>query len=405
MNPNRREFVWSSLALPAARALWDPSAWLAPQAAGAAAPVALDSRVLLVIQMTGGNDGLNTVVPLDDDLYHRARPRLRVAKGSAVRLTNGLGLHPAMESLRPMWDRGELAVATNIGYPNHDRSHFRSMEIWHTARVEAGAPPIGWLGRGADALGIRDGAAPVLHVGSTEQPLSLVGERIVCPSMVDAERAALRSHTNKTDQGRLLDELCDAPRGAQAAWIASEAKIAYAFAARLEAAAGNFRPAVTYPNTTFARKLRTVAQLLEAGLPARVYQVEIDGFDTHANQGDAHAALLRELSEALASFHGDLTARGRGGKVVSLAFSEFGRRVRENASGGTDHGAAAPVFLLGSGVKGGIHGAPPALDRLDEGDVPMETDFRRVYAAVLDRWLGVPSEGILGGRFAPIACV
>ena len=267
MNPNRREFVWSSLALSAARALWDPSAWLAPQAAGAAAPVALDSRVLLVIQMTGGNDGLNTVVPLDDDLYHRARPRLRVAKGSAVRLTNGLGLHPAMESLRPMWDRGELAVATNIGYPNHDRSHFRSMEIWHTARVEAGAPPIGWLGRGADALGIRDGAAPVLHVGSTEQPLSLVGERIVCPSMVDAERAALRSHTNKTEQGRLLDELCDAPRGAQAAWIASEAKIAYAFAARLEAAAGNFRPAVPYPNTTFARKLRTVAHLLEAGLP------------------------------------------------------------------------------------------------------------------------------------------
>jgi uncharacterized protein (DUF1501 family) len=232
-----------------------------------------------------------------------------------------------------------------------------------------------------------------------------VGERIVCPSIVDAERAALRVHANKKDSERLLAEVCDGARGGESAFIAAEAKTAYAFAARLEAAAKSFRPAAPYPNTNFARKLRTVAQLLEAGLPARVYEVEIDGFDTHANQSDAHAALLRELAGALAAFHGDLAARGRGGKVVSLCFSEFGRRVRENASGGTDHGAAAPVFLLGSGAKGGIHGSPPALDRLDEGDVPMETDFRSVYAAVLDRWLRVPSREILGSAFEPVACV
>ncbi len=407
MDLTRRAFLGGVLAIPAVRSWLEPFSFLAPLGASAGADP--DGRVLLVVQLSGGNDGLNTVVPVDDDLYHRARPTLRLAKGSGVALSSELMLHPSLGALRDLHGRGELAVVTNVGYPKPDRSHFRSMDIWHTASTaEPGATssPTGWIGRVADSVGLRSGDAAAIHVGATEQPLSLVGERMVVPSILDVENATvepLRLDASTGSDGSLLRRLAEVPRGdALAAAIAASARTAYDASDRLRSVADSYRPGAVYPASALARKLSTVAQVLEAGFATRIVAVETDGYDTHANQEQAHEALLAELGGALAAFHADLRAHGRGDRVLTVVFSEFGRRVKENASSGTDHGAAGPVLLLGGGVRGGVHGAPPDLAHLDDGDVVMDTDFRRVYATALDVWLGLPSEPILGGRFATL---
>lgn len=402
MTLSRREFLWGSLAMPAARALVDPRwAW------SLEGPPALDSRVLVVLQLSGGNDGLNFAPPLDDDLYRKARPRLGIAKNRCIPFHPMIGLHPELAPLRAIADRGALAMVSSVGVPKPDRSHFKSMEVWHTAKLEGteatGGRASGWIGRTADALGVREGAAPAIHVGSTEQPLSLIGEKVVIPSVVSAERAVAQAPLGGS--AAALAELANSPHSpadALAARLADAARAAYSFSERLQEAVKSFQPAVPYPQTGLGRKFRTIAQILEAGFPVRIFHLELDGFDTHANQEAAHNALLSELAGALAAFHGDLTKRGHGEKVLTFAFSEFGRRVKENASGGTDHGAAGPVLLLGGTARGGLHGPLPNLARLDDGDLVMETDFRRVYATVLSQWLKLPSGPILDGEFAPI---
>lgn len=401
MDLTRRDFLASAVGASSAYALGGAE-WLDRWSG----PPALDGRSLVVIQLSGGNDGLNTVVPFDDDRYRRARPRLGLKKEGLVRVGDGLGLHDAMAALRPLVDRGELAVVTDVGAPTPDRSHFRSMEIWHSCRVSGDAGLTGWIGRAADALGVRDGAAPAIHVGSTEQPFSLVGERASAPSVVSLDRATIRAGAAGDAEAEarraLLDELAAIPRSGGAARVAQAARDAYALSARLAAAVRSYVPAAAYPKTALAKKLRAVAQVLDAGLATRIFHVELDGFDTHANQADAHAALLRELAGALAAFHEDLRAHGRGDRVLTMAFSEFGRRVAENGSRGTDHGAAGPMLLAGGGVRGGVHGGPPDLESLVEGDVAVRVDFRRVYASVLEGWLRVPSEPVLLGRHEPL---
>src|SRR5262245_12105321 len=239
-------------------------------------PPALDSRSLVVIQMSGGNDGLNTVVPYEDDRYHRARPRLRVAKANVVKLDGCLGLHPEMEPMRALLDRGELAVVTDVGMPTPDRSHFHALEIWHSCCDGADPGRTGWIGCAADALGGRDGAAPALHIGSTDQPFSLVSERAMVPSLVSLERATIRGD----DRRELLDALAAVPRAQSVpARVALGAREAYAFSSRLAASARSYKPASPYPDSPLGRKLRTIAQILDAGFATRVFEVEIDGFD------------------------------------------------------------------------------------------------------------------------------
>ncbi|HKD99412.1 MAG TPA: DUF1501 domain-containing protein [Planctomycetota bacterium] len=401
MQIDRRRFVFGSLAGVSAGPLSARSwrRWLGP--------AALDARALVVVQLSGGNDALNTLVPAGDDRYRRARPKLGLPAAGLVPFADGCGLHPEMNPLRPLVERGEVACVAGVGYPNPDRSHFRSMEIWQAARLDETPGFSGWLGRAADALGVDGGAAPAIHVGSTEASFALASERTIVPSLVDLGHAAVRVDPELADAGArqraLLDELARAAREEPTpARIAAGARAAYAFAARLAAVEVNNAGRDGYPDTGLGRKLRVVSRILEAGFPTRIFAVELDGFDTHANQPETHAALLREMSGALAAFHDDLRRRGHGDRVVTFAFSEFGRRVAENSSAGTDHGAGGLVLLAGERVRGGLHGGPPDLESLQDGDLAPRVDFRSVYATLLDQWLGVDSEAILFGRFAPI---
>jgi uncharacterized protein (DUF1501 family) len=398
-NYTRREWIRSAAALaaagPAARA-WD---WL-----DRAALTSRNDRVLVVLQWTGGNDGLNTCIPFRDDLYYKNRPRLRVDRSRVIPLDDQLALHPSLGALRETWDRGELCIATNVGYPRPDRSHFRSMEIWQSASL-APLPATGWIGRACDDLQTRrdpEGGAPVaIHVGSTEQPLALVAERAIVPSLVDLHRAMIQ---NGAGPGFIeaMASLQEVPRDGLGGWIAGEASSAWRFSRELRKVAERSVPS-RFPATPLGRKLATVASCIRAGLATKIYYVEQDGFDTHASQPETHALLLEEFAGATASFFNDLRDAGHADRVATVAWSEFGRRVRENASGGTDHGAAGPIVLVGPGIQGGVCGSPPDLASLDDGDVAMKTDFREIYAAMLLQWLEVSPGPVLGGEFAPSA--
>lgn len=350
-------------------------------------------RVLVVVQLSGGNDGLNTVVPFAEDAYRRARPTLAVA--DVLKIDDAVGFHPALRGFADLLEAGRLAVVQGVGYPEPNRSHFESMDIWHTCRRRGREPRTeGWLGR-ALVPGDDD---PAIHLGGEPQPLALASATLRVPSIASLEEFKLHGvdgdevapMTAEKRDGELLEFV----RGSTASALAS--------AKRVAEAARSYRPAVEYPDSALAQKLRTVAQLVDAGLQTRVYYVMLDGFDTHAKQADAHAALLRQLGDAVSAFVRDAGEHGH--PVLTMAFSEFGRRLEENASGGTDHGAAAPIFLAG-GVRAGLVGRHPSLADLDEGDVKHHTDFRRVYAAVLEKWLGVESAPILGGTYEPVEAI
>jgi uncharacterized protein (DUF1501 family) len=360
--------------------------------AHAAGPTA-DARVLVVVQLDGGNDALNTVVPFADPEYARLRPQLRQDPKRLVRLTDALGLHPALKPLDGLWDGGRLAVVPGVGYPNPSRSHFRSMAVCHTARFadeEALRASHGWLGRALDA-----GGGESCVVGG-ETPQAVRGRRAAAVTLSRAEdlvlsdaattRAAVSSPSKDDDDllAFVRRQAADAARTAE--------KVAAAARDRSDAA---------YPATALGRKLRLVARMLKAGLGARVYYAAQAGYDTHAQQANTHSALLAEFAGAVAAFHADLAAARLGDRVALLAFSEFGRTIAENGSGGTDHGTAGCAFVAGGGVKGGVLGTQPSLTDLVQGEPKMTTDFRSVYAAILSDWLGLPADG-LGGDFAPV---
>jgi uncharacterized protein (DUF1501 family) len=372
----------------------------------AASPLPADERVLVVLQLTGGNDGLNTVVPYADDAYARERFATRIRPQEALRLDDYLGLHPALAGLHRLYDAGHLAIVQGVGYPEPNRSHFASLDIWHTARDEgaAGSRPTGWIGRLCDAAAAAAADAPALtalHLGSEAQPLALAGLHAHVPTigsladyrLVDGGDDALR---------RQLTELMRWPTpddDETLAHIGGAADAAVETLDRVERAASRTTGAADYPASGLAQKLHGVARLIDARLGARVYYVTLDGFDTHSQQAPAHAALLTELSAAVAAFFADLAALGHDRRVTLACFSEFGRRVRENASRGTDHGAAAPVLVLGGAVHGGLYGPHPSLTDLVDGDLQFHTDFRSVYATLLEDWLGSPSQPLLGQPF------
>ena len=415
---SRRTFLKSSAGSAALAAL----ASGVPQVllnAGARAADSGGETVLVVIQLSGGNDGLNTVIPYGDDAYRRGRPSLGMGGDRVRKIDDYVGFHPAMEGFSKLLEAGRLGVVQGVGYPNPDRSHFSSMDIWHTARPglhsgrgEGDGPGhrvTGWIGRCLDvhAPAARDGTAgdtPALHLGTGRLPLALVGHELRVSSV-----AALEGF--KLDDGgdpRLRDAMgraAAAPRDGGddlVAFLQRGTLSAMDSSRRVQESLGRYTTDVKYPETGLAVRLRTVAQLIDAGLGTRIYYLDLDGFDTHANQAAAHAALLAELSGAVSAFVDDLHQHGHGKRVLTMSFSEFGRRVKENASQGTDHGAAAPLFLAGGRVKAGLIGDHPSLTDLDDGDLKHTTDFRSVYAAVLDQWLGVPSEPVLGGTFEPV---
>lgn len=410
MRTTRREFLRSTLGASTLLSMGAATipGFLSRSAAAAAAAGQSHDRVLVVVQLLGGNDGLNTVVPFGMDGYPRGRRALRIATGQVHKIDKEIGLHPGMGQMAKLLEDNRLAVVQGVGYPNPDRSHFRSMEIWESARLEPGALDTGWLGRALDATPQPPGSdTPALHVGARSLPLALRSQRTEVPSLERLEQYRLqlgegadrRARRDAIDQVARLDRSSDDPL---LGFLRRSTLAAYESSQRLEQLIKPATGPSKYPNFGLAKRLELIAQIIKAGFGTRIYYTSLDGFDTHANQVGTHAALLTELSDSIAAFHADLAAAGQADRVALLSFSEFGRRVAENASQGTDHGAAAPVFVVGPVAAKGLVGAHPSFDDLDDGDLKHHTDFRRVYAALLESWLGCPAAPVIGSGFPPL---
>lgn len=401
MNINRREFLGNSLQAGAVVSLAPAIPALLTEAAARQTDARGDS-ILVVVQLSGGNDGLNTVVPYEDDAYYKNRFTIAIGKGAVQKLDDGLGLHPSMSGLASLYKDGKMAVVQGIGYPNPNRSHFESMDLWHTAHRSSEQRQAGWIGRYLDALAGRRGSdLPAVHFGSEEQPLALAGQRVRVPSLKSLREFRLDARRDR-QVAKSIEQVTSASRPAASdllGFVQRSTESALAASRRLEQSAGKLKSTAEYPSTNLARKLDSISKLINAGLSTRVYYVTLNGFDTHANQAGAHAGLLNELSSAISAFFGDLAKRGQDKRVMLMAFSEFGRRLKENASRGTDHGAAAPMLVVGGRAKGGIVGKHPSLTDLTDGDPKFHTDYRQVYATMLEDWLGWEAKDILGGNY------
>jgi uncharacterized protein (DUF1501 family) len=361
----------------------------------AAADAKEEDSVLVIIQLDGGNDGLNTLIPHADENYARFRRELRIKANEILKLDDAVGLHPSMKSAADLFHDGRLAIVQGVGYPNPNRSHFESMAIWHHARLAAvDHDGNGWLGRAAEMSQSRTSSSPdSIYVGSDAVPVALRGRR-----------ASPLSLQNESDLKLAVPDIAAGAAAADVPDIAAfvQRSVAQSFdAARQfrESTAAHTSSSANYPGTKLAEKLQFIARLLKLGGGTRFYYVSQSGYDTHAAQIYPHAQLLGEFAGGLKAFLNDLKAAQLDQRVVVLAFSEFGRRVEENASAGTDHGAAGPVFLAGPKLRGGLFSQHPSLTDLDQGDLKMAIDFRQVYATLLDQWLHISSTQSLGAAF------
>ena len=362
------------------------------RAAQAIAPEA-DAKVLVVIQLDGGNDGINTVVPYGDDGYAKARVKLRLETRELHKLNDLVALHPQMRSAKSLYDDGRLAIVQGVGYPNPDRSHFRSMRIWQTASMEDDAHnAYGWLGQALDGnlAGNKSGEASAIYVGEDQTPLALWGRRSAATAISRIEDLTLQHEADGLTTASTLPMATDSESTQQ--FVSRQVLSAFAAAEqfRRRELTDSHDRSVKYPDNALGGRLELVSRLLKSGSRARVFYTAQTGYDTHASQLQTHARLLGEFSSSLKAFLDDLKNAKLDDRVLVLAFSEFGRRVEENDSQGTDHGTAGPVFLAGPGVNTGLHGKTPSLTDLAAGDLKSSTDFRDVYATVLDKWLTLP---------------
>jgi uncharacterized protein (DUF1501 family) len=360
-----------------------------------------DRRILVLVQLAGGNDGLNTVVPFADPAYHSLRPTLGLKKDATLPINDSLGLNPGCAALHALLDEGKLGIVQNVGYPNPNRSHFRSTEIWETASESSDSMSTGWIGRYLDnaCAGTPPASDPeAIHV-SSEVPQTFGG---AVPH--NTFGLANRGGGGRRDDAKLLQRLVTRPGEAAAdpsgnnSFLRATMMDALVAEQKIQGLLGAYKPEAPYPGTDFAQSLRNVAALISAGLPTRVYFVSIGGFDTHANQLNSHQNLLKNLSEGLAAFQRDLTARKLDDQVLTTTFSEFGRRPNENESRGTDHGTAAPLFVMGRRIAAPLYGTAPDLRVAKNADLAFTTDFRSVYATILDKWLGAPADDLLGAK-------
>jgi uncharacterized protein (DUF1501 family) len=370
--------------------------------------------VLVVIEMSGGNDGLNTVIPFGDDLYHKSRPTLRFTKDQVIKLDDHVGLHPGMRPLEKMFKDGQLAVVQGVGYPNPDRSHFESMDIWQSADIKR-KTPTGWLGRSAGNLVPSRGGVPLLHIGGGRRlPVALRGAAGGAISIENPQafRLDFGGGDRHVARRQLMEDLA-APgedenllsfvHRRQVQTLTSIDRLHEAL--RTSRNNGGYYSQISrrfYQGNALPPKMQLISQLIQRRLGTRVFYVSIDGFDTHSSQATMHQNLLAEVADGIHVLFEDLKRTRDEQRVRVLTFSEFGRRVRENGSKGTDHGAASCLFVAGPSVKGGVIGKHPSLSDLGDGDLKHHTDFRAVYATLLDHWLGCDSKTVLGAPFPAI---
>jgi uncharacterized protein (DUF1501 family) len=377
---NRREFVGAFGAAGVA-AMWPASSF---------AQKADYARLLVLVELKGGNDGLNTVVPYADGEYYALRPNIGISRDRVLQLDERAGLHPALEPLMAPWKDRQLAVVQGVGYPAANLSHFRSIEIWDTASKSSEYLSAGWLARAFAAHPTPGSfAADGVIVGGAEMGPFAGGARAI--AVTDTERF-LR-------EARLAQPGAQARNAALVHILKVERDIAQA-ATHLHADHGY---ATAFPQTPFGNAIRTAAQVIAGKAGVAAVKVSLNGFDTHSNQPGTQARLLKDLAEGLAALKAALVEIGRWDSTLVMTYAEFGRRPRENRSNGTDHGTANAHFLLGGRVKGGLYGPPPALDRLDgNGNLPFAVDFRDLYATVLGGWWGMDATRPLNGRFAAL---
>jgi uncharacterized protein (DUF1501 family) len=364
------------------------------------------NRIFVLVELNGGNDGLNTVVPYADSRYYSVRPRLAIPRATVLPIDDRIGLHPSLAPLERLYREQRVAIVQGVGYPRPDLSHFRSTEIWQTAVPEK-IEQTGWIGRYLDSISAPgSGQLDAISTGY-ELPATLsTGTAVGVAAIESFDNYVVRGDEqhpeDDANKRRALEGLYDDARGSGTAldFVASTGLLAYSSSEAVLAAASGYTPAVAYQPDPFSQNMLKIAQLLDAGLGTDVYYTSFGSFDTHANQLTDHANLLRWLGDGLESFYRDLAAHGRADDVVVMTFSEFGRRVNQNQSAGTDHGTAGPMFVVGNAVRGGVYGDHPSLTELDDNDdLVYAIDFRAVYATVLRGWLQTDPEPILGGHF------
>jgi uncharacterized protein (DUF1501 family) len=382
-----------------------------------------EDRILVVVQLSGGNDGLNSVVPYGMDAYYKARPGIGVPAANVLKLkeSDGIGLHPQMTGIKELYDEGLCTIVQGVGYPNPNRSHFKSMDIWHTADTTATGN--GWLGRYFDSecCGYGKGESGSAEPSSTtpgiaigrSAPLAMQGQQI---KPISFETEQLFRWTGQDIHEGLVEPYSQITQREVASEIDPSSNTAFLMRTALDAQVSSElirkavrqRPLAQYPGNELGRQLSMVAAMIRSGLPTRVYYVNLGGFDTHAGQGGAqgrHAQLMNQFSSSVRAFYADLKASQHDGQVLTMSFSEFGRRVGQNASQGTDHGTAAPMMLFGPMVKPGVVGDHPSLTDLDEGDLKYRIDFRSVYAGILGGWLKADCRKVLEADYRAVPVI
>lgn len=356
-----------------------------------------EGRVLVVIQLSGGNDGLNTVIPVGDEEYRKNRLTLAYDKSSVLRIDDYLGWHPSARGMADLMESGRLSIIQGVGYPQPNRSHFESMDLWHTAHAASRAT--GWLGRFADQRFTSE-TPESIYVGGGVRPLALQSRESVPLTVRELDQFRLVGGRATRDVAEEITESSN-----------SDSNLATTIAKNLQAALKadsqlanmlRFSENTSYRGDGLGRDLKQVATMIRAGLPASVYYVTLDGFDTHANQQAAHASLLEQLGAGMKAFCDDLAGDGLLDRVLLMSFSEFGRRVKENGSRGTDHGVAGPMFIAGGNCHGGLLGSHPSLRDLDEGDLKHSIDYRSVYRTILEDWLEADAGAMIDGQYAKL---
>ena len=388
---NRRKFLSAAGSLPLSGSIGGV-AWAAvdPMPAHMAGSTQY-GNLLVLIELKGANDGLNTVIPYANPQYAALRPRLAIIREQVLQLDEQTGLHPALQSLLPLWQDKELAIVQGLGYPNPNLSHFRSIEIWDTASKSEEYLDAGWLARVfAQTPAPRQFAADGVVVGSSDLgPLSGQGVRTI----------ALADTAQFLRSAKLAQPGSDQRNAALKHILAVENEIVHA-ASKLN---GNRVFKTEFPRNGFGNQVRTAAQLVASKAGMATIRLTLSGFDTHAGQLGTHANLLKELAEGIGALKSALTELNRWDSTLVMTYAEFGRRPKENQSGGTDHGTANAHFVTGGRVVGGMYGQAPELNRLDgSGNLPFAVDFRSMYATVIDKWWGLDSSGVLQGKFAAL---